>query len=288
MHSNPFFIIGNPRSGTTILRLMMNAHPRILVPPECGFCVWLYDKYSEWTFEPDELLSAFLDDLFRVKKFETWGIKHDDAFDYISAIKPNSYTELVDCVYGIYGNVHGIDFELWGDKNNFYLDHIFTINKIFPESKFIHIIRDGRDVACSYVELNRKRLSGTYAPKLPADINVIAEEWVGNNVRIIDSLSCLSPGRSATVKYEELITNPITILQNMCTFLGIEYEEKMLDYAKSNKAKEPYEFLQWKSRIHEPIDLTRMGRHLHELTSTEIDVFNSIACELLARFGYCL
>lgn len=47
-HSTPIFILGNPRSGTTLLQLMLACHPRLAVPPECGFALWLYDRYGDW------------------------------------------------------------------------------------------------------------------------------------------------------------------------------------------------------------------------------------------------
>ncbi len=70
----PFFIIGNPRSGTTLLRLMLNNHPLISVPPECGFAVWLYEKYKAENFLDKSIVRNFIADVVKSRKFETWGI----------------------------------------------------------------------------------------------------------------------------------------------------------------------------------------------------------------------
>ena len=71
--SNPFFILGNPRSGTTLLRLMLDAHPKMTVPPECGFIVWFYDKYKSWSDSDKSTLNIqmFIEDLQTAKKISS-------------------------------------------------------------------------------------------------------------------------------------------------------------------------------------------------------------------------
>ena len=71
-------MIGNPRSGTSLLRLMLNNHPFISVPPECGFVVWLYEKYKNEKFVNKKLINNFIIDLLGCKKFETWGLSKSE------------------------------------------------------------------------------------------------------------------------------------------------------------------------------------------------------------------
>ena len=69
-----FFVIGNPRSGTTLLRLMLNNHPEVTVPPECGFAMWLHEIYVNTDFSDMTSIDDFLEKLSTVKKIETWKI----------------------------------------------------------------------------------------------------------------------------------------------------------------------------------------------------------------------
>ena len=124
----PFFIIGNPRSGTTLLRLMLTCHPNIVVPPECGFAVWWYPKYDNlknW-INDETLIQQFLDDLMISKKIESWQINFPELFKYLITSKPQSYGDIVSSVYEWYGLNQGKNISIWGDKNNFHIRYIHT------------------------------------------------------------------------------------------------------------------------------------------------------------------
>jgi len=177
LFKNPFFIIGNPRSGTTLLRLMLNAHPDITVPPECGFALWLAEKYKNYNDYDVFLYKQFASDVLESKKFETWDVAKNDLLDYFEEIKPTQYSDLVDCVYKTYAKKSKKNPSITGDKNNYYINHLYDINKFFPMSKFIYIIRDGRDVACSYNRVNKIGFKSKYKPNLPRGIKNIAVEW---------------------------------------------------------------------------------------------------------------
>jgi hypothetical protein len=97
----PVFILGNPRSGTSLFRIMLNAHPEIVAPPECGFAHWWLRKYYNWQ-ESDiktNRLNKFLDDLFGSTKIETWDLQQKSVEALILSIKPKTYSELVKCIY---------------------------------------------------------------------------------------------------------------------------------------------------------------------------------------------
>ena len=72
---SPLFVIGNPRSGTTLLRLMLTCHPAVIIPPECGFVIWLKRKYFNWALADSgntAIVNELVNDLFECRKFETW------------------------------------------------------------------------------------------------------------------------------------------------------------------------------------------------------------------------
>lgn len=284
--TSPIFVLGNPRSGTTLLRLLLNAHSEIFIPPECGFAVWLSNKYNNWEKKDTngKKIDLFLNDLYATKKFETWNLPPDKLKKYISHKQPDSYSNLVSTIYFFYAVTHQIHKKIWGDKNNFYIQHVPDILSLYPNAKFIMIIRDGRDVASSYLKLSKKKMDSKYAPNLPTDINDISREWLSNNNKIISELNLIR--ESLVIKYEDLASSPISTLHTICDFLHVHFEKDMLNYYMEATDLEPSDFFQWKYKNKLPIDTASIKQFKNELTPKQISDFNSISEELLKKFNY--
>lgn len=288
---SPIFVIGNPRSGTTLLRLMLNSHRDILVPPECGFAVWWYDKYKHWDSSSaidNSTLSDFLNDLRSSRKIETWNLDYNKLKHFIIDEHPASYADLVSTVYIFYGISIGRKFKRWGDKNNFYLKHINLIKQLYPPVYFIHIIRDGRDVACSYTTINKNKFNSIYAPRLPKTIIEIAKEWVTNVSRIRNSFNIFDWENVLEIKYEDLVVHPHSVLKKICSFLKQPYYRSMLEYYKSpNKlGNEPEAFLEWKGKIMQKASALNVGQYKRELNLKDLNIFNSVSEKILKIYNY--
>ena len=282
----PVFILGNPRSGTSLLRIILNNHPEIVAPPESGFTHWWLKKYDDWTIKStnSSRLDEYLVDLFHSKKFETWNLEKNEVQKLIIENQPTSYAELTYCIYLAYAK--GKDVDVICDKNNYYVKHVNELSNIWPSAKYIHLVRDGRDVACSYLDLKNLKTNSSYRPDLTDSIPQIALEWKTNNeaIETIDS----SKDDYIKIRYEDLILGLPDVLGKTCDFLNIAYSDKMLDYYKnSNTHKiEPSETLDWKKRTTEKPDQQRIGRYKNILSKSEVDKFNSIAGEKLEEYGY--
>lgn len=288
---NPIFVIGNPRSGTTLLRLMLNNHKNIIIPPECGFAIWWYDKYKNWSAadcENEASITSFISDLSVSKKIETWNLDFDSLRRFIQSDRPQSYAELVDHVYRFYAKMIGKNALRWGDKNNFHTSHLDKISQLFDTAQFIIIVRDGRDVACSYRALKSKNINSQYAPNLPTEIPAIANEWVTNNNKIIRFMK--NHPNYYMVKYENLVTTPRIVLAEICDFLKEDFDDEMLMYYEKNNTEhqEPVEFLQWKEKTLLEPTTSEIGKYKHILSNDEICFFEQIAGPTLAFFGYLL
>lgn len=287
-----FFILGNPRSGTTLLRLLLNNHSKVVIPPECGFVVWWHKKYKDWSFQDSEnpqKVDSFLNDFFNSKKIETFSLSREKLRKIILDSTPSEYSSLCSIIYENYAKSKGCESaEIWGDKNNFYITKIDELACIFEQTVFVHIIRDGRDVACSYKELNRKNIQSLYRPILPNDIEEIALEWHYNNMFVERYKK--QHNNIVTIRYEDLVTRPTVTLTKVCDFIGVEYEREMFDYYLSEKSREcytePRDFLQWKGNILNPINDRSINRYCHELNSLEIKKFNLICEKLLKKYDY--
>lgn len=276
-----FFILGNPRSGTTLLRLMLTAHTKIVVPPEAGFGVWLITQADSLQKYDHRL---FIEALAASKKIENWMLDYQALYDYLDANRVNDLATAILSVYDFYALKHHKKGALIGDKNNFYIHHISTLAKLSPAAKYIHIVRDGRDVACSYRELMAKNIVSNYAPILSRDIQQIANEWALNNQDIIDGLV----GRdSLCIRLEDLISAPQVTLKRVCGFLGLNFENNMMAYYADANANffEPVEFDQWKQKNKRPL-INDSFKYKHLLDRQELASFEAVAGNLLDYFGY--
>jgi hypothetical protein len=282
----PIFIIGNPRSGTSLLRLILHSHSQICIPPESHFFLWLEEKYSQWEMT---LLDAYLIDLFNSTKFETWEISEKKLKAFIIEQNPASYAQLNSLVYYAFNKNPAKKVLFWGDKNKLWKEKLRSIVKHYPKAKFIHLIRDGRDVACSFKEIAHKNLQTKYAPKLPTEISSIANRWVENVNFIERFLSELNPTNTFSIQYENLLRNMQTELTPIAAFIGIELEPQMFEYYNQSKESiEPAAFFQWKEKLQSPPDVDNISKFRHQLTLEEIATFNRIAQRELQFYNYTL
>jgi len=286
---NPFFIIGNPRSGTSLLRLLLTCHPDLSVPPESSFMMWLLDKYKNWdNLDFENKTQLFIADLMASKKFEFWELTKTQIEESILEAKPKNYKTLINTIYNLYAKTQNKKLNAWGDKNNVNLNHINQIHKLFPNANFIYIIRDGRDVACSYIKLAKIKHNSNYAPKLPSDIHSIASEWQENNLKVVKSFESIPDSQTFTLKYENLVENTELVLNDICDFLKVNFDNKMLDFHKVNSTNdlEPKEFDSWKKKNKQKIDNKSIAIYKQELSQNEIQTFENIAYKMLEKFRY--
>jgi hypothetical protein len=276
----PFFVIGSPRSGTTLLRLMLTSHPQLVVPPECGFAVWLHPMFGQWKaeeFRDRGHVLRFAEAVASCRKFETWGISASHIAEAIVRDHPDSYGNACACIYRAFCARIGKSTASWGDKNNYYLSHMSIIRTIFPQARFIHIVRDGRDIACSYREVMTIRSNSPYRPLLPVAIDEIAEQWVHDIQTIRRQSKTMGSNSFMEVRYEDLTTHPKIELLRICAWLGVNFASAMLHFDQENLF-----------RHLEPAAVTSdtVGRYAWMLDESDIARFEDIAADELRHYGY--
>ncbi|MGH2753617.1 MAG: sulfotransferase family protein [Actinomycetota bacterium] len=217
MDKPPFFVVGSPRSGTSLLRVMLDGHPRLAVPPESHFIVGLAPRLLR-KVRGSTSLHKTLDDILGHERFQLWGLDVSDVRDRVLRSAPTTYSELIDVVFSSYAEAHGKS--RWGDKTPGYVSHLPTLDRLFPTARFIHIIRDGREAAASMAEMS-------WGPPSP----VSAAFWWRSKVE--KGRACgrlLSMERYFELRLEDLIEDPEEQLQAICDFLEERYSPAMLDY----------------------------------------------------------
>ena len=148
-------IVGSPRSGTTLLRLMLDSQPTLAIPPETGFlCVSQTPHVSD-----DELRESFFSSVvnFPVEapNWPDFEISTELFWQTLTRIKPFNISEAYRSFYRLYADRFGK--RRWGDKTPLYCKCMDAIREILPECRFIHIIRDGRDAALSLRKMRFSR-----------------------------------------------------------------------------------------------------------------------------------
>lgn len=283
----PFPIVcGVARSGTTLLRLMLDAHPQLAIPPETGFL----KAVSEACGERSPLDRVRL--LETITGFETWpdfALSRESLRSALDAAEPFSVAEGVRAFYRLYASRFGKPRA--GDKTPMYAQYLLEIQDLLPEAHFIHIIRDGRDVALSLREV-------WFSPG--DDMETLARHWLEAVTRTRTlAVSCR---HYLEVRYEELILQAHGVLQDICRFIALPYEPAMESYYHTAQARlaEVQERrrpdgtlvvsregrLQQQRRTSQSPDSSRIGRWRREMTAADREVFESVAGDLLVQEGY--
>jgi Sulfotransferase family len=213
----PFFIVASARSGTTMLRLILNRHPRIAVPPESRFITEL------WQGSDQVEVDNFLGRLAAHERFAAWELSIEAVHKELGENSTVSYHDAITAAYRAYARSKGKD--LWGDKTPRYVEHIPFLARLFPGSRFIHLVRDGRDVALSYADVS-------FGPKT---VSSSAHLWAKRVSAGIRDGRALGPARYTEIRYEQLVEDADPQLHELCAFLGVSFEPIMLHGPGSNE-----------------------------------------------------
>ena len=272
----PFFIIGSGRSGNTLLRSILSGNSDISIPPESyriPFAIKKFHIFNNRDWE--DIVSQVLKEFEDCKEFYTWEIDITDAQKRLENIADSKRTlsNIFDELFCTYTEKHSPGSKIWGDKtpmNTLYLDWIGTV---FPRYKFIHIIRDGRDVASSYLKMER------YDTILEA-----ANRWI-NSIESAQSFGSKIKENYMEIRYEELVTKPEEVIKDTCDFLDIDYDSKMLDHTKQVKKlgdtdKEHH------SNLSKPISSDSVGKWRNNLSESDQESITKLLHKHLQRLGY--
>jgi hypothetical protein len=266
------FIVASPRSGTTLLQAMLNAHPELAVPPEAHFLVPL----ARLVRHTDGLVDAgHLTRLLAGRElFALWALPQEEVESALREARPTTYPEAMRAVYALYARRQGK--RRYGDKTPKHVENLSFLAEAFPEARFIHLIRDGRDVTSSF-------LAHRLGPRNAAEGAIRWRRTVAGGRR--DGRR-LGPERYFEVRYEELVEDPRRHLQAVCGFIDLEFDDAMLSYHRDAERLLPNPRLR---SLHTNLSLPpRSGLRdwRREMTPSQVAVFEALAGDLLQELGY--
>jgi len=227
---NPYlFIVGSPRSGTTLLKRMLNAHPELAITRETHW-ITRYYKTGKGLTHDKKVTEALIPKLFEYHRLPHLGLEADALKGIVSKNKTMSYADFVSAVFDLYGQRQ--NKSLVGDKTPGYVRNIPLLHKLWPHSKFIHMIRDGREVCLSMQKwrLTEKTLN-KYASWNDDTLSTIALWWKWHVQLGTEAGQKLTPSNYYEIKYEQLIDNPGQSCNELCDYLGLEYHENLINFA---------------------------------------------------------
>jgi Sulfotransferase family len=265
----PLLILGVRRSGTTLLRVMLDRHSQLAVPDESYFVPQLADRHLR-RVDVDE----FVDDLRRLGALADWDVPLDRVRARLRDGMPVG--EAIGTVYAVYADARGK--RRWGDKTPMYMQNLRLLGRLFPDALYVHLIRDGRDAALSFLAVPRGIMTETWMqPRTPAGF---ASQW-RTEVAAARRLGRRVGPRYVEVRYEQLVAEPERALRRICQFAGLEYEPAMLDYAGDvDVSAKPHQ-----QRLMQPP--TKGVRDWRTQMSVEdAAAFEHVAGDLLCQLGY--
>ncbi len=272
MTEAPFFVVGSGRSGTTILRLMINMHPRLRVPRESWFLIPLLDQLPLTGALTDQEKSRAFELISTHSRWKDWECRNEVLREAIFSTEVTDLASLVNQVFidcsGMCGKVR------WADKTPKYSYYVAKLQEVFPSAKFIHLFRDARDTCVSM-------RNGGWCE---GDIQRIARQWTGMTLAARQGRA-LGPENYLEVSYESLVTNPEKTLRLVCDFLEESYDPDMLNFYKT-AAKET---APWEEKLHvktrSPVGVANIGTWRKELSRWELWVIESYASSTMTSLG---
>ncbi len=272
----PIFVVGCPRSGTTLLQLMLHAHPRIAIPPETRFLLPAYYRRAEFG---DLRIAANRRRLgewiagTRGHQFPDLGLDTAETVRRAETAPP-TLGSVLGTVFREYARKHGKP--RWGDKRPGYIQHLPELFRLFPDAQVVHLIRDGRDCVGSlkgmpWWEHGTFHAAATWAQAIDA----------GH-----EAAQHCPDGSYYALQYEHLVDEPAAQLTELCEFLGEQYDPAMLhpeEVASITPRRKKHH-----ARTHQDVDDTAVRAWQERLEPWEVQLCEHVLGERLRAYGYRL
>lgn len=264
MTPSPFFIVGCGRSGTSLLRSMLNRHPRVAIPLESLFIIDYLQAASSFSLEH---LKAML---VREPEIKEWGLE-------VSATDLESCPTIADCIgelHEMYAAQSGAD--VWGQKTPRLVRHLDLLESMFPAARVIHLIRDPRAVVNSLIRSDVHR-SDAYHASL---------RWLNDVQHGLES-ETRRPEVTTRLRYAELVTRPEEAVSQVLEFIGLS-ANRISGPAQSAGGKEEYS--EFYANIHGNLNrqptASFIDKWRRELSSEDLEVVEAICGPLMAELGF--
>jgi hypothetical protein len=279
---NPFFVLGHPRSGTTLLRAILSRHPDVFVPPENGGLWRMIRVFGDVRSRSwEEVVDRVLAEFEQGYDYATWALDTAELRDRARQIpeQQRNLAALIGFVYQVYGEQHAPGKAVWGDKTTpGSFDYLGKLSLVYPDAAYVHIIRDGRDCVASAMK----------AGFFNRDIALAARAW-RDNVSLCRrfGVARADAGRYLELRYESLVSDPAQQLPGICRVLGITPDPAMLEHDDSIFARLPdVSVLHQHANVARPVFRGSVGKWRRGLSPQQLQTVEKIMGSELEHCGY--
>jgi hypothetical protein len=277
---NPYvFIVGCPRSGTTLLRRIADAHSELAVIGELHWLPRWWERRVGLT--PDGLVTGgLLQALFAEPRFKKFEVARERVAELAQGDQLR-YADFVSGLFDLHGQVNRKPHV--GEKTPGYVRFLPTLHSLWPHARVVHLIRDGRDVALSLFDRTRTRRAAWRQPTWDEDpVSTAALYWEWNVRLGREAGARLGPGRYLELRYESLVADPELACRRLCDFLELPYDPVMPRFHEGRTRTEPG--LSPK-RAWRPVH-AGLRKWRQQMAPADIGRFEAAAGGLLEEFGY--
>jgi hypothetical protein len=269
----PIFIIGTRHSGSNLLRQMLNRLPGIVAPNPPHILSQLMPLLSQYgNLMQPENFAQLVDDVCRLVELNPvpWEGVVLNRIEVLKRCRARTLVAVFGAVYDLYTEARNA--ETWCCKSLQNIRYLSEIEEYFPDAKYIHLYRDGRDVACSF----RRVLAGE------KHFYHLAREWSDTQRLALAHRERIPSGRFFSLSYEELTGTPERTARRLCQFLGVSFAHEMFDHHHSDEARRASEH----GDAVRPVAEDNVRKFLREATAEDIRIFESVAGDVLDILGY--
>lgn len=278
LHPGPVFILGAERSGTNLLRAILQSHSQIASPPPAGFVDALAPFEKNYFSDADRpRLDQFVNDLNVLIKthHNPWGVQFEaNQIDKRVGGRP-SFWKVFCTVNDIYAEMH--NSAIWASKEPGLFRHINEIALHVPNARFVYLVRDGRDVVASMLRGHLHEFHIYFA----------ALNWACTQRLCLAAMSDHNMrSRLHLLKYEALISDPDQEIKKMMEFVGLSYESQQLHFYKNEEVINHANRSRFWKNLSMPINGNNSNQYQNYLSKNEIKIFETIARKELNQLGY--
>ncbi len=266
------FVVGNDRSGTTMLRLILDRGPDLAIPPESMFLTDFAGVFDHGGPEPGTE-QALMEQVWEHPKVRLWELQGPPPAVPPGLAPADAYRFVVEAPYAAYAAAQGKPY--WADKTPHYVHHVDHLLRVWPDARFIVLVRDGRDVA---VSLRRMPFGPNNA--------WAAAQWWARGIRAGLRAAERHPDAVRLVRYEDVAALPDDLVPEICAFLGVTYRPDMLDLEKVDRNKIVADQASWFPDIFAGITTGAVGRWRRDMSTRDQRIFSALAGDELRALGY--
>jgi protein-tyrosine sulfotransferase len=273
----PFFIVGPGRCGSTLLRRVLQSNSAVHIPPEIfqfKKTVLRFQRYRR-LLDWEDLSQLILWPLVWHSEFDDEFFKHLPVLQkkiQQLPVSERSLARLIDMLYRYHGKRIGAEFERWGDKTPLNVNWMGEIVAVFPNARFVFMLRDGTDVVHSHMDALGNSLRGA------------ARTWK-KSLELWQDFRQHYPGQCRVMRYEEFVRDPESEIRRLCDFLELDFSSSMVKADRGDKLSD-LQRIDHHRRALKPITEDRVGVGHRSLSSAEKKNLKKIIGEEMKNWGY--